>query len=358
VTQNPLEVIQIVRNWGPVGGMEAYVWHLSQELSKRNCKVTIVCEKAHQITSNTDIRVIEIGQLKQKPRWLLYLRFAKQVDQVVQSLKSKEHLVVHSHERSISHDITTFHSMPFATIKDKGWWKLISIRAWTYLKLEKQELGGFNHQAVRIIPVSKVIAKAIQTYYPEVAGGIQSPITPGVVSMPTRPDRLTPSDGGTIGFIGKEWRRKGFQLFMKIAEQLKQQRPNLKVVVLGPEKSEVADLCKNFDGDISFKGWQPSDRFYQEFDLLIHPASSEAYGMIIAEAMSCKVPVVVSGACGAAADVSTDHGSVLSLNDSLETWVNESHRWLSHTKAARAYQRTWGQVAEDYLEQYHQINQS
>jgi len=31
--------------------------------------------------------------------------------------------------------------MPFATIKDKGWWKRISIRAWSYLRMEAQELG-------------------------------------------------------------------------------------------------------------------------------------------------------------------------------------------------------------------------
>lgn len=358
MTEDNLEIIQIVRNWGPVGGMESYVWNLSHELAKRNCKVTIICEKSHQKISNPDIQVIEIGQLKQKPRWLLYWRFANQVDVLVQSLRSKKSTVVHSHERSISHDITTFHSMPFATIKDKAWWKLISIRVWAYLKLEKQELGdGLSHQNIRIIPVSKVIANAIRKYYPEVTKRIQPAITPGVASMPTRSDRLTPKDGGTIGFIGKEWRRKGFALFIKIAEKLKIQRPHLKVLVLGPEREQVIDLCKNFQGEISFEGWQPSDRFYQELDLLIHPASSEAYGMIIAEAMSCKVPVLVSDACGAAADVSSTHGSVLSLNDSLDTWVKESDHWLNHSQILSVYQRTWGQVAEEYLEQYQQIYQ-
>jgi UDP-glucose:(heptosyl)LPS alpha-1,3-glucosyltransferase len=358
VTHAKLEIVQIVRNWGPVGGMETYVWSLSEELAKRNCSVTVICEKSHKKTSNSDIRVIEIGQLKQKPRWLLYWRFANRVEEVVQSLRSSQCIVVHSHERSISHDITTFHSMPFAIVKDKAWWKLLSIRVWVYLKLEKQELGGFSHQNVRIIPVSMVIAKIIKKYYPAVVSAIKPAITPGVRSMPTKSNRPTPQDGGTIGFIGKEWRRKGFALFIKIAEQLKIQRPHLKVLVLGPEKEQVADLCKNFQGEISFQGWQSSDRFYQELDLLIHPASSEAYGMVIAEAMSCKVPVLVSDACGAAADVSSAHGSVLSLNDSLDVWVKESSHWLNHSQILSSYQRTWGQVAEEYLEQYQQIYQA
>ena len=92
--------------------------------------------------------------------------------------------------------------------------------------------------------------------------------------------------------------------------------------------------------------------------MLIHPATSEAYGMVIAEAMSCKVPVLVSDACGAAVDVSSIHGSVLSLNDSLDAWVKESDSWLNHNQKLSSYQRTWGQVAEEYLEQYQQIYQS
>ena len=61
MTEDKLEIIQIVRNWGSVGGMEAYVWHLSHELAKRNCKVTIICEKSHKNISHSDIQVIEIG---------------------------------------------------------------------------------------------------------------------------------------------------------------------------------------------------------------------------------------------------------------------------------------------------------
>ena len=138
------------------------MWHLSHELAKRNCKVTIICEKSHQNISNSAIQVIEIGQFKRKPRWLQYWRFAHYVEKKVQLLRSKKFIVFHSHERSISHDITTFHTMPFATIKDKSWWKLISIRVWAYLKLEKQELGASHNQTVRIIPVSRVLANAIQ----------------------------------------------------------------------------------------------------------------------------------------------------------------------------------------------------
>ncbi len=358
MSEKVLQIIQIVRNWGPVGGMESYVWQISHELAKKNCLVTVICEQSCNTPEHPNIKIIEIGQLKQKPRWLMYRRFAKKVDDVIQSL-SAQNFVVHSHERSISHDITTFHSMPFATIKDKGWWKRLSIRAWSYLRMEAQELGIEATTGVlkdlKIIPVSSVIATAIQKYYPQAQSNIQTPITPGVSQTPKRTKKQVPHDGGTIGFIGKEWARKGFEQFMRITRQLHASRPNLKLLVLGPEKEQVMHLCASYPGEISFLGWQASANYYQELDLLIHPASSEAYGMVITEAMASHVPVLVSSACGAASDVSSQHGSVLDLQNSLDDWVGKANHWLDHASEVPGYERPWSQVASEYLAQYQLI---
>jgi UDP-glucose:(heptosyl)LPS alpha-1,3-glucosyltransferase len=348
-------IIQVVRNWGPVGGMESYVWHLSHALAQHNYRVTIVCEKAHKATAASNIEVIETGFLPPKPRWILYWRFANKVEAVVQSIQSESQCIVHSHERSIDHDLTTFHSMPFAGVKDKSIWRRLSIRVWAYLRMEARELGVSPNPAVCIVPVSAVIAKAISKYYPSVVNQIASPIAPGVMEMPQRPQRIVAVDGGTIGFIGKEWGRKGFALFLEIAKQLELQRPNLRVLVLGPEEAEVGHLCQDYPGDIEFLGWQSSASFFQDLDLLIHPASSEAYGMVIAEAMACHVPVLVSDACGAAVDVSERNGTVLSLHHSVSEWAQAGDALLPNTQSMAGYLRPWAQVAAEYETQYHAI---
>ena len=349
-------IIQIVRNWGPVGGMESYVWHLSHALAQNNYRVTIVCEKSHAMTVASNMEVIETGLLPPKPRWILYWRFANKVEAVVQSILSRSQCIVHSHERCISHDLTTFHSMPFAGIKDKSIWRRLSIRVWAYLRMEARELGAPPYPPVRIVPVSTVIADAIARYYPSLVSQITAPISPGVIAMPQRPQRIVPMDGGTIGFMGKEWGRKGFALFLEIAKQLKLQRPNLRVLVLGPEEAEVGHLCQDYPGDIEFLGWQPSAQFFQELDLLIHPASSEAYGMVIAEAMACHVPVLVSDACGAAVDVSVRHGTVLSLHHSVSQWAQAADALLRNTQSMTGYLRPWAQVAAEYETQYQAIS--
>ncbi len=354
--QDGQHIVQLVRNWGPVGGMESYVWHLSHALAERNCRITIVCEKAHAQPLTGTIKVIEIGVLPPKPRWVLYWRFANQVEAVVQSIRRQGECLVHCHERSISHDLTTFHSMPFASIKDKSIWRRLSVRVWAYLRMEARELGEPPYPSVCVVPVSAVIANAIARYYPSVVRQIAAPISPGVMAMAIRPLRIVTDDGGTIGFIGKEWGRKGFALFMQIAKQLQLQRPHLRVLVLGPEEVKVAHLCQDYPGEIEFLGWQASEPFFQQLDLLIHPAGSEAYGMVIAEAMACQVPVLVSDACGAAVDVSVSHGRVLSLNESVSQWAQAGDALLSNTQSMAGYLRPWAQVAAEYETQYQAIS--
>jgi UDP-glucose:(heptosyl)LPS alpha-1,3-glucosyltransferase len=349
-------IIQVVRNWGPVGGMESYVWHLSHALALLNFRITVVCEKSHSMTVASNIEVIETGLLPPKPRWILYWRFANKVEVVVQSILSRSQCIVHSHERCISHDLTTFHSMPFAGIKDKSILRRLSIRVWAYLRMEARELGVPPNPSVCIVPVSAVISRAISKHYPLVVNQIVAPISPGVMAMPQRPQRIVPMDGGTIGFMGKEWGRKGFALFIQIAKKLQLQRPNLRVLVLGPEEAEVGHLCQDYPGDIEFLGWQPSAQYFQELDLLIHPASSEAYGMVIAEAMACHVPVLVSDACGAAVDVSERHGTVLSLHHSVSQWAQAGDALLRNTQSMTGYLRPWAQVAAEYETQYQAIS--
>jgi UDP-glucose:(heptosyl)LPS alpha-1,3-glucosyltransferase len=336
--------------------MESYVWHLSHALALLNHRITVVCERSHEATAASNIEVIEVGLLPPKPRWILYWRFASKVEAVVQSILSHGQCIVHSHERSISHDLTTFHSMPFAGIKDKSIWCRLSIRVWAYLRMEARELGAPPNPAVCIIPVSAVIAEAISRYYSSVVNQIASPISPGVMAMPKRLQRTVPEDGGTIGFIGKEWGRKGFALFMQIATLFQLRRPNLRLIVLGPERAEVVDVCRDYPGTIAFFGWQPSASIFQELDLLIHPASSEAYGMVIAEAMACQVPVLVSDACGAAVDVSKDRGTVLSIQNSVSEWAQAGDALLRNTQTLAGYLRPWAQVAAEYETQYQAIS--
>jgi UDP-glucose:(heptosyl)LPS alpha-1,3-glucosyltransferase len=89
-------------------------------------------------------------------------------------------------------------------------------------------------------------------------------------------------------------------------------------------------------------------------DVLLHPAKAEPYGMVIAEAMAASVPVVVSDACGAAAQIVEDSGSVLQLESPLSVWVDAVEDQLRRAQPVPGYVRGWEKVAQEFIEIYEQ----
>ncbi len=121
-----MKLIYVVRRFGPVGGMEHYVWEAARELRALGHQVEVLCEvclgKQHD-----GIVVHELGTIATRPRWLALMRFGRMVNSWLEANPHREWLI-HSHERLSCHHITTFHGSPFATIFEKTWWRLISLR--------------------------------------------------------------------------------------------------------------------------------------------------------------------------------------------------------------------------------------
>jgi UDP-glucose:(heptosyl)LPS alpha-1,3-glucosyltransferase len=341
-TQLPVRFVHVVRRFGPVGGMERYVWELSTQLQQLGHQVTVICERSY-VVKPQGITVVELGEVSPRPRWVAALRFDNRFSKWLAS-NPQPNSIIFSHERISSHDITTFHGSLFATVLEKPWWKLISLRIAMQLFLERRELANSTY----IIPNSNHIKKQLELYYPEFASKLTDPITPGVTSSTVRKFKSVPAKGGVIGFVGKEWKRKGLQFAVEVVQQLQKLRPNLQFVVVGPAASEVRHLFSSWSGGFVLTEWY-GQVDYSQFDVLIHPAKIEPYGMIISEAMAAKVPVVISDFCGASDDVSTEAGSILSLSSSVEDWVKALNRQLSRKNQVPQFVRSWNDVAQEYV---------
>ncbi len=233
MSQDKLRILQVVRRYGPVGGMERYVWELTRELQQLGHQVTVVCERCHTEKPH-GIEVHELGEIAKRPRWLSQLRFS---GHVTAWLQAHPHLgwMIHSHERLGVHQVTTFHGPPFATIFERPFWRWFSLRVWAWLYLERRELTV----ARAIVPNSQFIKQQLANYYPQQRHKLTAPIVPGVIPGPLRDFHLVPSDGGIICFVGKEWKRKGLPLAVEIVAQLRRKRPELELWVVGPDAQEV-----------------------------------------------------------------------------------------------------------------------
>ena len=343
-----MKILHVVRRYGPVGGMERYVWELTRELRKLDHEVEVLCEvcladKPHGIT------VHELGSIAPRPRWLSLLRFGRRA---ARWLDAHPHpgWLIHSHERIDVHHITTFHGPPFVGIFEKPFWKWLSIRVLMQLYLERRELT----RPIYIVPNSQVISKQLAHYYPQLAHKLTSPIVPGVQPGTLRSPHTVPANGGIIGFVGKEWQRKGLRLAVEITARLRRARPDLELRVIGPQPEEIQPLFAGWQGGYRLLGWSGQSH-YAEFDVLLHPARSEPYGMVISEAMAARVPVVVSGVCGAAAQIAPDAGAVVPLDAPCGQWVDEIEKQLRRSDAPPQFVRGWDEVAREYEAIYHKI---
>ena len=341
-----MKILYVVRRYGPVGGMERYVWEVTRELAALGHQVEVVCERCHA-EKPQGIAVHELGEIAPRPRWLSLLRFGRRVARWLES-NPRPGFVIHSNERLAAHDVTTFHGPPFATVRDKPIWKRLSLRVAMQFYLERRELRA----ARCIVPNSILIRGLLAHYYPEFAHKLTAPIVPGVAASAPRAWQAAPHDGGVIGFVGKEWQRKGLPLAVEIAAKLRQERPGLELWVAGPKPEEVRHLFDGWQGGFRLLGWRGDAEYLAQLNVLLHPASAEPYGMAITEAMAAQVAVVVSDRCGAAAQVGAGAGAVLSLDAPLERWAEAVRRELQRDHAPPRYAHGWREVAREYEKIY------
>lgn len=337
-----MKILHVVRRYGPVGGMERYVWEVTRELAGLGHQVEVICERCHA-EQPQNIAVHELGEIAPRPRWLSLLRFGHRVAAWL-ATNPRPGFVIHSDERLGIHHVTTFHGPPFATVRDKPIWKRLSLRVAMQFFLERREL----RTAALIVPNSIIIGNQLAHYYPEYARKLTAPVVPGVLPMPPHTWQAASADGGVIGFIGKEWQRKGLPLVVEIARQLRQRRPRLELWVAGPEPDEVKHLFAGWQGGYRLLGWRSDADYMAHLNVLVHPARAEPYGMAIAEAMAARVAVVVSDRCGAADQVTAEAGAVLPLAAPPEQWVTAVSQQLARHAPPPQYAHSWGEVAREY----------
>ncbi|MFQ5355208.1 MAG: glycosyltransferase family 4 protein [Mariprofundaceae bacterium] len=350
-----LSVLHVVRRYGPAGGMERYVWELTRELVKLGCSVSVVCEQMVVDKPPEFVNVHVLGKSIPKPRWLSHLIFSRRLHNWLHQQQNRD-LIIHSHERSRNHHITTFHGPPFARVLDMPVWKRLSLRALINLWLEKREVCA--GQVYTVVPNSRQTGVLLEYYYPCIGARLSSPVPPGVLPGPARESHSVPESGGVIGFIGKEWKRKGLERAIEIVRKLRETKPDLEFWIAGPAPGDIQPLFKEQDEGYKLLGEVSSAKLYPKFDLLLHPALQEPYGMVITEAMAAAVPVVVSSCSGAADDVGASQGRVIDLAADNKIWIEACKQMLDSNIPLEKYSRSWAEVARAYASSYQQIQRN
>jgi len=109
------------------------------------------------------------------------------------------------------------------------------------------------------------------------------------------------SDRFRFLFVGHLSHHKGFDLLLQAFSRVRKRRDDVDLSVIG-SSGDAAHLLSRDDKGVSLRqGMKQAElpAAYSEADCLVLPSRTESFGMVVAEALACGVPVIVSDTVGA-----------------------------------------------------------
>jgi len=299
------------------GGAERYSIALVEQLAQRHEIHVFAQHIQHQWPG---VQYHAIAQPFQRPRWLNQLWFAY----ATWRLTRQGFDVVHSHELGWHGQVQTVHVVPVRYSLLHGrtdlaralrWLKIItSPRLLTYLALECARYAVGDGRVITLASSSQLTSMA--EAYPRAVAACQV-VSPGVATVPgaastarreaARQQLGLPAQGRCVLFVGNDFRKKGLPTLLAALAQLPADA-YLAVVGNAAQQSLVQTelLASGQAARVYFLGALSAvDVAYQAADCLAHPTLEDTFAMVVLEALSHGLPVVVSGTpyCGIAADL-------------------------------------------------------
>jgi glycosyltransferase involved in cell wall biosynthesis len=147
----------------------------------------------------------------------------------------------------------------------------------------------------------------------------------------------------TILFLSRIHPKKGIDLLIDAFAAVADRNPQLRLVIAGPDqvgwKSRLmrhAEILK-VDERITWAGMLAGDLKWGAFhaaELFCLPSHQENFGIVVAEALGCGLPVAISEAVNIAHEV-RKAGAGLVYQDTIEGTTSAINRWLDMTSSER-----------------------
>ncbi len=144
-------------------------------------------------------------------------------------------------------------------------------------------------------------------------------------------------------FVGKEWKRKGLYRAISIIDEFRSTVPNATLDVYGVEPSVIPKWMSEKDS-VRIMGWH-AEIYWKNYDILIHPAEFEPFGMVVAEARAFGVAVLMSDRVGAA-DLEFEGTCIVPLKAPLSEWVSKLDELLKQPYRSAEVRWTWEDLVD------------
>ena len=373
-----LKVAVLIRNFSSSGGgAERYCVELTNRLSKIH-EVHVFSQ--HNSEHSKYISFHKIPKWFEKPRFVNQLLFSWLTKRATQTKFD----IVHSHDMATHANIYTLH-VPCVRTKwtqAKGIKKVLrwantalSPRKMAYLWLEYREMQTSSSR--RFISVSEYLSRNILESYPKLDGHITI-AHPGIDILPRSEKKITklrqqfredyniPVSALVLLFVAHGFKRKRLPTIIQALEELNSQDIHIIVVGSGNPK-EIRINSPTIQKNTHFIGVVKNmNELYPVADALIHPTLGDTYGMVVLEAMSHKLPVIVSNAqyCGFSEHLNNEEAIILNNPQSskelskkikmLNTQINLRNK-ISANGFRKSKQISWDNTTLETLKAYKQV---
>ncbi|MGK7896152.1 MAG: glycosyltransferase family 4 protein [Xenococcus sp. (in: cyanobacteria)] len=223
-------------------------------------------------------------------------------------------------------------------------------------------------QAKRIICMSRAAAKSIMEDYKISATKVY--VIPGGANLDedylSQMTNYIQSESGLfnplrLGFIGKDWQRKGLVFLLEIAEVLASRNIPVKVIVIGPQPHQLPKhrLLKSMGFIDKFQDMQKFMQIVRSCHFGCLFSSAEAFGISNLEFLRLGVPVIANRIGGIPDTLPEGLGFLFEPNsppelvaDLLESFVNNpsSYQELRHRVIARSEEFSWQNTVRKFIE--------
>ena len=300
-----MKIAILIRNYQKSGGgAERYCVELTERISKLH-EVHVFAQKFD--THSQLITFHKIPKFFEKPRFINQLLFSW----FTKRATTRKFDIVHSHELVSHADIYTIHVPCFRSIlinlfgfKKKLRWIsiLLSPRKLFYLWLESKQMQQTNKRY--FISVSEYLSRNISQCYPLISKisiahpGSGNNFIKKDTYQKNNPINLKsslsiPDNAFILLLVANDYKKKGLPTIIKSLDILKNNNLHLIVAGAGTNKKNV--ISNSTAHNIHYLGAvKDMSNLYSQVDLLIHPTLSDTYGMAPLEAMSAKLPVIIS----------------------------------------------------------------